>query len=191
MRLRLWVSVVPVICCVGSGNDLPGPNRSGLHRAPPGCRECYMNSKHGVHRRAFLRAIPPLASSIAVTALAQDTPSPSPLQLNLKIPAERPYLALTRAEIARAKDRARRFGWAKIVIDRTVAEANTSLAGAWRELPPKGTFPGHTRLGSRLFGAALAFNLTGNRKYAEWTRDGLLAYAAIYPGLPLMSLRYK
>jgi len=149
-----------------------------------------MNSKHSVHRRAFLRAMPVLAYTGAV-ALAQDTASPAALQFDLKIPKQRPYLALTPGEIARAKDRAKRFGWAKIVIDHTLAEANTSLAAAWSELPPKGTFPGHTRLGSRLFGAALAFNLTRNRKYAEWTRDGLLAYAAIYPGLPLMSLRYK
>src|SRR5205085_487353 len=149
-----------------------------------------MNSKHSVHRRAFLRAMPLLASTGAA-ALAQDTASPAALQFELKIPKQRPYLALTPAEIGRAKDRAKRFGWAKIVIDHTLAEANTSLAAAWSELPPKGTFPGHTRLGSRLFGAALAFSLNGNRKYAEWTRDGLLAYAAIYPGLPLMSLRYK
>src|SRR5205807_2111315 len=144
-----------------------------------------MNSKHGVHRRAFLRAMPALASSTAIAALAQDSAFQAPLQVDLKIPARRPYLALTPTEIARAKDRANRFGWAKIVIDRTIAEANTSVAAEWRELPPKGTYPGHTRIGSRLFGAALAFSLTGNRKYAEWTRDGLLAYAAIYPGLPL------
>jgi hypothetical protein len=36
-----------------------------------------------------------------------------------------------------------------------------------------------------LFTAGLAYALSGDKRYAEWTRDGLIRYAAMYPGLPL------
>ncbi|HWQ52064.1 MAG TPA: heparinase II/III family protein [Bryobacteraceae bacterium] len=114
----------------------------------------------------------------------------APLGLELRIPKQRPYLALTPADLVRAGERVGRFGWAKEVRDKLVNEANASVAAPWGKLPPKGDDE-HAAIGRRLFGVALAYAFTGERKYAEWTRDGLVAYASIYPGLPLSNLRVK
>ena len=114
----------------------------------------------------------------------------TPLKLDLRIPRERPYLTVTPSEIARAKQRADRFPWAKAILAKVVSDADGYTAVPWGQLPPKGADE-HAAIGRRLFGAALAYAFTGDRKYAAWTRDGLLAYAAIYPGLPISNLRVK
>lgn len=114
----------------------------------------------------------------------------APLRLDLRIPKERPYLTVTPDGLARMKERAGRLGWAREVRDRTIAAAARYVATPFPPLPPKGDRE-HVGMGQRLFGAALAYSLTGDREYAEWTRDGLLAYAAVYPDLPLSNLRVK
>ena len=60
----------------------------------------------------------------------------------------------------------------------------------WGQLPDKGDTE-HWSVASQLFSAGLAFAFSGEKGYAEWTRDGLLAYADLYPRLPLTNGRCK
>src|SRR5579859_4833177 len=106
--------------------------------------------------------------------------------LKLQFPARHPYLALTPQEIARARKRAKTLPWAGKQMDALVARADRIMANAkpWTELPPIGS--GEHRVISRnLFAVAMAYSFSGKIRYAGWVRDGLLAYAAIYPGLPM------
>jgi hypothetical protein len=114
----------------------------------------------------------------------------NPVRLDVQIPQQHPYLALTAAEIERAKDRMRRFAWAKQVYDKCLTEADADIGRPWDKLPPKND-PGHWRVASRLFSTGLAYALSGDKRYALWSRDGLLAYADLYPRLPLTNGRCK
>lgn len=49
----------------------------------------------------------------------------------------------------------------------------------------------HRGLGSRLFSVGLASSFSGDKRYAEWVRDGLLAYADLYPKLTFTRGRHK
>jgi len=109
---------------------------------------------------------------------------------NPNIPAQRPYLALSPAEIARAKERVAQFGWAKQSLKHLLDAANSAIAQPLGNLPgPESAYrqdaSSHLGISSRLFDAALAAALTGERRYADWVRDGLLAYADVYPKVPL------
>jgi Heparinase II/III-like protein/Alginate lyase len=106
----------------------------------------------------------------------------SPMTLELRIPEEHPYLALTPAKIERAAKSAAASAWARQYIDEILTQANGLIAQPWSQLPPKGDLA-HRIIGGRLFTAALAYAFSGDKRYAEWTRDGLLAYADLYPGL--------
>jgi hypothetical protein len=114
----------------------------------------------------------------------------NPVRLDVQIPQQHPYLALTTAEIERAKDRMSRLAWAKQVYDKCLREADADLGRPWDKLPPKND-PGHWRVASRLFSTGLAYALSGDKRYALWSRDGLLAYADLYPRLPLTNGRCK
>lgn len=127
--------------------------------------------------------------SVLPVERSQDTYT-RPLKLDLRIPKEHPYLALTPADILRARDRANRFPWAKQVFEKSLSDANGYISKPWGRLPEKGDTE-HRNIGGRLFSAALAYALSGDQRYAEWTRDGLLAYAGIYPALPLTNRRCK
>ncbi|MCX6911353.1 MAG: heparinase II/III family protein [Verrucomicrobia bacterium] len=105
-------------------------------------------------------------------------------------PAQHPYLALTPQDIARARERVAQFGWAKQSLKNLVEEANKTVVKPFAKLPEKGD-TAHWGISSRLFTAAVAAALTGERRYAEWVRDGLLAYADLYPTLPLTRGRCK
>lgn len=105
-----------------------------------------------------------------------------PINLKLRIPEKHPYLALTPVMIERAAKRAVAYPWARQQTDRIFAQANGFITQPWSELPPKGDLA-HRAIGGRLFTAALAYAFSGDKRYAEWTRDGLLAYADLYPRL--------
>ncbi len=125
---------------------------------------------------AFLLALPLSHSSI-----------PS---LSVRFPSQRPYLTLTPQDIAKAKERVAQFAWAKQALQNLVNEANNIVAKPFGKLPEKGDTE-HRSIAGRLFTVALAHAFTGERRYAEWALDGLLAYADIYPSLPLTRGRCK
>lgn len=128
----------------------------------------------------------PFALSATAMLGAQNWPEykySAPLKIHF--PAEHPYMALTPQEIARAKKRAATLPWARRQMDGILAQADRILANAkpWTQLPPIGS--GEHRVISRnLFAVGLAYAFSGNSHYADWVRNGLLAYAAIYPSLP-------
>lgn len=102
----------------------------------------------------------------------------------IEFPSQHPYLALTPSDIALARERAAKFGWAKQSLANLVGEADVITARPPGPLPERGD-KAHWGVSQRLFTAAVAFSFTGNRRYAGWVRDGLLAYADLYPTLPL------
>jgi len=106
------------------------------------------------------------------------------------IPERHPYLALTPADIVRARERTERYAWARLALSNLVDEANGAMKTAWAELPKKGD-TAHWDRASRMLAAALAYAFTSEPRYAEWVRDGLLAYADLYPSLELTNRRCK
>ncbi|MEK7408656.1 MAG: heparinase II/III family protein [Acidobacteriota bacterium] len=137
------------------------------------------------------RSILLLASAMAAhSADAPAAAAANRLKLELRIPAKHPYLALTPEDIARARERAGRQEWAKQALAKALSDAGAHVQRPWGKLPEKGDTE-HRNLANRLFSAALAYALSGEMRYAEWTRDGLLAYAGIYPALPMTRLRSK
>lgn len=130
-----------------------------------------------------------VSGAILLAATAHAAPAGA-LRVDLKIPARRPYLTLTPGEAALARQRATQGGWRQAILAELVRDADGYAAKPWAPLPPKGANE-HRAIASRLFRVALAHSLTGERRYAEWTRDGLVAYAKIYPGMSLMNHRMK
>ncbi|MHB8900663.1 MAG: alginate lyase family protein, partial [Thermoguttaceae bacterium] len=108
----------------------------------------------------------------------------------LQIPKAHPYLTLTSDDIQRAKDRAAEWEWARKALAGCREEADRYVGKPWDKLPDKGDTE-HWSVASRLFSVGLAYALSGDVRYAEWTRDGLLAYARIYPGLTLTNGRCR
>ncbi|HUT90850.1 MAG TPA: heparinase II/III family protein [Thermoguttaceae bacterium] len=113
-----------------------------------------------------------------------------PPNSELCIPKTHPYLALTPQDVERAKDRAARWDWAKQAVEKCRSEADGYIGRPWGKLPDKGDTE-HWNVARRLFSVGLAYALSGEPRYAEWTRDGLLAYADLYPRLPLTNARCK
>ncbi len=105
-------------------------------------------------------------------------------------PERHPYLALTPADVAQARDRVARYAWAKQAMQNLTDEAKGFVAGTWDKLPAKGD-TAHWGKANALFSVALAYAFTGESRYGEWVRAGLLAYADIYPGLALTNQRCK
>lgn len=114
-----------------------------------------------------------------------------PLAFDLNIPEQHPYLALNPRQIEHARKRAASEPWAKREMDRLLADADALVATSpWGQLPPQADVR-HRALGSHLFSAGMAYAFSGNPRYAEWVRDGLVAYAAFYSSLPLVQGRYR
>jgi hypothetical protein len=105
-------------------------------------------------------------------------------------PETHPYLALTPQDVERAKDRAAHWDWAKRAIEKCRSEADGHVDKPWEGLPEKGDTE-HWNVARRLFSVGLAYAFCGEPRYARWTRDGLLAYAELYPRLPLTNTRCK
>jgi hypothetical protein len=122
-----------------------------------------------------------LSSIVAAEALV----NPQPI-----FPDRHPYLALTPADVARARDRTGRYAWAKQALQNLTDEAKGSVSAAWDKLPAKGD-TAHWGKANALFSVALAYAFTAEVRYGEWVRDGLLAYADVYPGLELTNQRCK
>src|SRR4029077_192461 len=78
----------------------------------------------------------------------------------------------------------------KAQMDRIISEASGNIAKPWGQLPPRASTQ-HRGLGSRLFSVGLAYSFSGDKRYAEWVRDGLLAYAGLYPKLAFTRGRHK
>ena len=112
----------------------------------------------------------------------------NPARLDVRIPQQHPYLALIPVDVVRAKERVGRWVWAKRVYDGHLSEADTNIGRPWDKLPNKDDRE-HWHVASRLFSTGVAYALSGDKKYARWTRDGLLAYADLYPRIPLTNER--
>jgi len=142
----------------------------------------------------FLICLLPGAICQSPSAVAAEAAPPpryvSAVSLDLHIPAAHPYLTLTPDDIARAKDRAARFPWARQTMQNCLDKAQQIVAAPPGRLPQKGDAE-HQEFAQRLFAAGLAAAFSGEKRFAQWTRDGLLAYADLYPGLPLVNGRHK
>ena len=114
----------------------------------------------------------------------------SPVSLELRIPARHPYLSLTPELMERARQRAAASPDARRQVDRILADAGALIAKPLTPLPPRADTE-HRSIGTHLFRAGLAYAFSGERRYAEWVRDGLLAYADLYPTLPLTRARNR
>ena len=112
---------------------------------------------------------------------------PTTLPLDLRIPAKHPYLVLTPDQIEHAKERARSSPWAKHQMDHILSESAGYIDKPLGQLPPRANTQ-HRAIGARLFTTGLAYSFSGDQRYAEWVRDGLLAYAALYPMLAYAAL---
>ena len=123
-----------------------------------------------------------------VCALAQ--PSDADPLANLRLPDRHPYIAVTPQGIAVARERAAKYLWAGEALKALTGEADIAIAKPLGKLPEKSDFR-HWEVATRLMSVGLAHAFTGERKYAEWVRDGLIAYADIYPGLPMTNGRCK
>jgi len=110
--------------------------------------------------------------------------------MTAQFPAQHPYLALTPADSARAKERAAQFPWAKKALEKVADDARGAVAKPLGKLPEKGDTE-HWSIANRLQSVALAYGLTGETQHAEWVRDGLLAYADVYPTMSLTNGRCK
>jgi len=115
---------------------------------------------------------------------------PPSVKSELRLPAKHPYLTLTPHDVARARERAAKWEWAKKSLENCCAEANRHLSQGWDKLPEKGDTE-HWGRARRLQAVGVAYALSGEPRYAEWTRDGLLAYAELYPSLPSTNGRCK
>jgi hypothetical protein len=113
-----------------------------------------------------------------------------PVRLELRIPARHPYLLITSDDIARARARAAQFPWARQTLQNCLDKAQLIVAAPAGKLPAKGDAE-HQQYAQRLLAVGLAAAFSGEKRYAQWARDGLLAYADLYPGLPLIKGRYK
>ncbi len=105
-------------------------------------------------------------------------------------PERHPYLALTPAEVTQARDRTAQYAWAKKALQDLTDEAKGSVSATWDKLPAQGD-TAHWGKANALFSVALAYAFTGETRFGEWVRDGLLAYADAYPGLSLTNQRCK
>ena len=112
------------------------------------------------------------------------------LPMDVRIPAKHPYLVLTPEQIAHAKQRAATSPWAKDQMNHILSEADGAIARPWGQLPPRASTQ-HRGIGGRLFSVGLAYLFSANPRYAEWVRDGLLAYADLYPKLAFTRGRHK
>src|SRR5271157_1388525 len=146
-------------------------------------------------RRSFLASSALAASPLLKAAPPAPAGAPWPRYVNsipvsLRIPEKHPYLTLTPETIAHAKQRAEGTPWAKQQLDRMFADADGLVAKPWGQLPPQADVK-HRGLGGNLFSVGMAYAFSGKLQYAEWVRDGLVAYATFYSSLPLVQGRYR
>ncbi len=128
-----------------------------------------------------------------LSSLAADAPqgySASTLRASLKIPAQHPYLLVTRAEVEEASRRAERSPAAQATIETLVKQAREWAAKPLGKLPEKGD-TAHWGIAERLVQVGLGHAFSGDPQLAQWVRDGLIAYADVYPSLPLTRMRCK
>ncbi len=116
--------------------------------------------------------------------------SASKLRAALKIPGQHPYLLVTRAEVEEARRRAEQSPSAQATLESLVKQARELAAKPLGKLPEKGD-TAHWGIAERLVQAGLGHTFSGDPQLAQWVRDGLLAYADVYPSLPLTRMRCK
>jgi len=143
-----------------------------------------------INRRTFLASSAVVATPLLGNAQAQPTkdtawpPYTYPVPLDLRIPRKHPYLTLTPSQTEHARLQADSTPWARQLMNRILARADKVVAKSWGRLAPAGD-KRHIALGYDLFRVGLAYAFSGRERYATWVRDGLVAYADLYPRLPL------
>ncbi len=100
----------------------------------------------------------------------------------LNIPPRHPYLAITPGDIAKARQKAANHAWAKKTLDKLTGDAAREASKPLGALPAKGDEK-HWSVASRLRDVGLGHAFSGSAEQAAWVRDGLLAYADLYPTL--------
>jgi hypothetical protein len=138
-------------------------------------------------RRAFLASS---AAAVASPAAPAWPHYANTMPLDLRIPARHPYLTLTPDQIEHAKQRAQREPGLKQQLDQLLSGADAIVAKPLGKLPPRADVR-HRSIGGRLFTVGLAHAFSGDSRYAEWVRDGLVAYADLYPNLQFTRNRHK
>ena len=112
------------------------------------------------------------------------------MKASLNFPSRHPYLLVTPADVARAKERAERHTWAKQVLERIVRDARSKASRPLGKLPPKGD-QRHWSVAADLVRVGLGYAFTGDERLAQWVRDGLPAYADLYPTLEWTNRRCR
>jgi hypothetical protein len=128
-------------------------------------------------------SVPPVVSSASPSA---DMSGKQAFQF----PVVHPYLMLTPADVERAKQRAAQLPWAAETLQELSKNAERLSDRRWEDLPPKGDKQ-HWRIADDLRTVGLGYAFGGSAKQAEWVRDGLLAYADLYPQLAWTNRRCR
>lgn len=131
-----------------------------------------------------------LGAFASAAAEVEDGYSAARLRASLQIPAQHPYLLVTRAEVEQARSRAERSPAARTTLESLVKQACELAAKPLGNLPEKGD-TAHWGIAERLVQVGLGHAFSGDPQLAQWVRDGLLAYADVYPSLPLTRMRCR
>lgn len=142
----------------------------------------------GVGRFFAVAALDPDGGTGPRTTVAAAGHAPV-VQAGTPFPARHPYLLYDAAQIARARGLLAGSDWGRnqaLALKRS-AEGLISKPLA---IPtaPSDEMSGPT---SRLQTAGVAYQLLGDEKYAQWVREALLAYARLYPTLPVRGGRVR
>ena len=110
--------------------------------------------------------------------------------LDLKIPAQHPYLLVTRAEVEKARERASQSEAAMAAWEAVIQQAKEIAAQPRKPLPERGD-TAHWQVAERLVQAGLGYAFGNDPALAECVAQGLLAYADLYPTLPWTNRRCR
>ncbi len=119
-----------------------------------------------------------------------DAATPAADIASLRLPDRHPYLLITPAEVEKVRQRAGQSPAARKSFDALIEEARSTAAQPWGRLPDKGD-TAHWNVAARLVRVGLGAVLADDPRLARWVRDGLVAYADLYPRLPWTRLRCR
>ncbi len=122
--------------------------------------------------------------------LCKEAESTAPVvRAGAPFPAKHPYLQLTTEDLRKARERIEKEDWAKAAYRSMLSWAD-ARCGKGFAMPPVDDEK-HRAIAPDLARIAQAYALSGDAKYAAFVRDALLAYARLYPKLPVRSHRSR
>ena len=138
---------------------------------------------------ASLRLVPLAALLLAASACAQTAPDPAGLAVSSSEaePVAYPNVFVSADEIAQIRDARGQYALLDATIDADIAMMEEAFAKPI-ETPPPGEAGGyaherHKQNYREMKAAGLLYQITGERRYADFVRDMLLQYADMYPAL--------